>query len=659
MKTIILFVTIFSSVSLACRAQSTASASPTNAVPMKQDTTAMFANTSWSPKVKTILAKSKAAMGGAAWDHIYSLRIKGTISVAGSSLSGTTKSLMDLHTGRYVTFNNFGSLQTAKGYNGHTGWLKSPTRVISYKGKPRLMKTAVTSAYQTEKAWWYPKRWPAEIKALGKKQDSGVSFQVLRITPKGGSPFQLWINAKTHFIARFVSHAGAATTYLSDYRSVAGVNIALHRRITAGNRKIIKHYKRVTTNVRISAENFDIPKADPNNFSLAGDADRVTVPFKLVPFHGAGAWIYVNVTVNGHPMHFVLDSNAGNFSVLTPDAAKAIDLNVTRSHKRHIGAGAKASKIGFTNVKSLVIGGKVSILNQPFIVLHLPKIPGYPVDGLIGGTVLQHFVVQIDYANHKLTFIRPNTFDPSKAGTVVPLKFTRGGSPTVEGSIDGLSGRFVVDTGYGIAPLTIHSPFAKAHHLYTRYHATPPVPVGSGVGGALMARIARGDTLTIGGVAVSNPVINLSLATKGAFASKLFAGNIGGQILKRFTVTFDFPHKRMYLKPNQFYGKRMDSPFLNRAGLRFKKSGRGFSITWVMKGGPAAQTGVKKGDLITAVNEEPAYNINPDTFRKMLRNEAPGTKVELTIGKGTATHTVTITLQRLIPKTGGLNSVKQ
>lgn len=308
--------------------------------------------------------------------------------------------------------------------------------------------------------------------------------------------------------------------------------------------------------------------------------------------------------------------------------------------------------MGLAKVENLVLDGKVALHNQTFYVIPLPSVStATQLDGTVGYGVFKHFVVRIDYAKHLLTLIRPRDFVPKGAGTPIPLHFYNGNKATVKGSIDGLPAYFLLDTGNS-GSLVLFRPFAKANNLYVRYDTTPSVVTGFGVGGVAKGRIARGGQLTFGGVTVNDPVMTLRTTKRGANVSKTLAGNIGARILKRFTVTFDYADKLMYLKPNEYYGKPMN---YNRSGMAFKQTKQGFPVVGVMKGGPAAQAGIKAGDVITAVNGKPTNKMTRLELKAMLRNEAPGTKVNLILGDGKTAHAVTITLRRLIPKTGGPN----
>lgn len=377
--------------------------------------------------------------------------------------------------------------------------------------------------------------------------------------------------------------------------------------------------------------------------TATGGGKKITIPFKFV-----GNLINVRVKVDGHPFHFVFDS--GSMNVLTPQAVKTIEGEGKTSNTSHAAAAVRAHRF---KVKTLTLDGEAGFHNMVFYIVPLPKTPANTrIDGLFSYGVLKRFVVRIDYANHNLTLIPPADFDAKKAGTAVPLILMGGRYPIVKASIDGLTGRFLVDTGSGQS-LGLFAPFAKKHDLYTRYDSTPPVLLGKSIRGPAYGRVARAGKLMIGQAVLKNPGIGL-ITTQIPVAKKArLAGDIGGRVLKRFTVTFDYANKRMYLKPNKYYRKPMN---FNRAGMWFKKTEQGFEVVDVMKGGPAAESGIKVGNVITAVDGKPVTAIGFYKLRKMLHHEAVGTKLKLAIGKGKAAHVVTITLRRLIPKTGGLKA---
>jgi hypothetical protein len=86
--------------------------------------------------------------------------------------------------------------------------------------------------------------------------------------------------------------------------------------------------------------------------------------------------------------------------------------------------------------------------------------------------------------------------------------------------------------------------FADAHDFRKRYPQSVVMTSGWGVGGAVKSQIARGAQLQIGNLIFDQLPVEVSLNKKGASADPHEAGNIGAGLLKRYTVTFDYPGKR-------------------------------------------------------------------------------------------------------------------
>ncbi|HKT41157.1 MAG TPA: PDZ domain-containing protein, partial [Rhodanobacteraceae bacterium] len=61
--------------------------------------------------------------------------------------------------------------------------------------------------------------------------------------------------------------------------------------------------------------------------------------------------------------------------------------------------------------------------------------------------------------------------------------------------------------------------------------------------------------------------------------------------------------------------------------------------------GPAAQAGIKAGDVITEIDGKPATSIPVYDLRRELRDRAPGTVVHVKVRRGGQTHNVDVTLR--------------
>ena len=156
-----------------------------------------------------------------------------------------------------------------------------------------------------------------------------------------------------------------------------------------------------------------------------------------------------------------------------------------------------------------------------------------------------------------------------------------------------MAGQFEVDTGSRGA-LTIMSPFAKANGLIAKDHATIRGTVGYGVGGPATALLARAGKLVLGNASVDSPLLEIVTNKTGGGSEMHTAGNIGGDILKRFTVTLDYANRRLWLQPN---GPASQPEIFDRSGLWIMRAkDGGILVSDVTTQSPAAKLSLATGD---------------------------------------------------------------
>lgn len=387
-----------------------------------------------------------------------------------------------------------------------------------------------------------------------------------------------------------------------------------------------------------------VPESKVTDFSFEDEKVATTVPFELINNH-----IYARLMLEGKgPFRMLVDTSGAN--VLTPATAKTLGLETQGSFEAR-SSGEGTEKLELTHVGEVGIG-KLRLRDQLFFVLplaHLESVEGVEIAGLIGFEVFQRFVVTIDYAGRRLTLTRPEAYQYRGQGVAVPFTF-KDRTPQVEGKLDGLPGTFSIDTG-SRASLSVHAPFAAEHRLEEKYGARIEALVGWRVGGDVRGLLARAGVLELGTVAVPAPLLDLAQVEKGALADPYLAGNVGGGVLKRFTVEFDYGRRQMILEPNDSFHK--PDPY-DRAGLWVNlsrdaggRAGR-FTVEDVVAGGPAAEVGIAVGDAITAVNGRPAADISLADLRSMLRTRPAGSEVKLTVERGGKAREVSLTLRDLL-----------
>ncbi len=599
--------------------------------------TAAFA----APSADDILAANKAATGGAAFDAKAVLKTE--YAYSGQGMTGKVGSTADLKTPRFVDTMAVGPMTGAQGFDGSHGWAKDQSGTITAQDGGDALPLAINEAYRNTNAWWQPDHGGAAIVSGGQKSDGSATYDVLTVTPKGGQSFDAWFDARTHLLVRLHEMQGSAptTTTFSDYRAIDGVMIAGKIQISTGDTKYdqTETLNSAVFGPALGASAFAAPKNAVADTSIAGGAKETTFPFQLVNNH-----IYAQVKINGQgPYTFIFDTGGNN--IVVPSLAKTLGLKV-EGHVEGRGAGSGTMDVGFVKVGQIDIGG-ASIKNQLFFSAPLDAmepIEGVTQPGMVGFETFRRFVTRIDYGAHTITLIDPKAFDPKDAGTPVKVAFD-GNVPEADGSYDGVAGKFMIDTGARSA-LILTVPFADKNGFRAKAGKGVEATTGWGVGGPTRAFVEHGGELKIGDVEVSHPLTLLATDKGGAMAEGNLAGNIGGGVLKRFVITFDYEHNTMYLKPVS--GTVSDLDTFDRAGVWFNKDPEGFKVVDVTQHAPAEEAGLKQGDIITAVDGKAATGIDLPALRYRLRNDAPGTVISLSVKRGDETKDLRVTLRDLI-----------
>jgi hypothetical protein len=214
----------------------------------------------------------------------------------------------------------------------------------------------------------------------------------------------------------------------------------------------------------------------------------------------------------------------------------------------------------------------------------------------------------------------------------------------VSGALDDAAGEFEIDTGSRSA-LTIMAPFARANNLVEKYHATHNAIVGYGVGGASRALLARAGELSVGGLVIYGPVTEIVTDKSGAAEATRTAGNIGGDLLKRFTVTLDYAHQLLWLEPNAL---AYQSDVFDRSGLWVLRGQDGRTMIMdVTTESAGARAGLSANEEILTVNGRAASRIPIEELRAQFKGPV-GTQISLLIRSRSGRRTVLITLAELL-----------
>jgi Aspartyl protease/PDZ domain len=366
----------------------------------------------------------------------------------------------------------------------------------------------------------------------------------------------------------------------------------------------VKNIAAILIVLAAAASGWPQPKPDHRFYS---ELKRTVIPFDLYKNQ-----IFVPMQVNGsRPLWFILDSGA-NTAALDETISQELGLKTEGSGETQ-GVGSNSVQMKF--LKNI----KFSLPDLDFFddeIITLDYRPNFAFQdrethGMFSYDFLKRFVVTIDYEKRLLTVTEPSavtqTGDLQNRGTVFPLTF-QSELPYVEAEIT-VPGNppqdttFLVDIGSGDA--------VDWPKLGTSKGKLMDTVTGVGLGNNQKRGFSGRGTLRLGKFEFKGIPIHC------CGGNELGNHLIGGELLKRFTVTLDFPRQRMLLLPNSDLSKPF--PF-DSSGLilRRERDSGFFLIKTVIPGTPAAETGLRSSDLIEQVNGIPAAQWTLETLEEAL-----------------------------------------
>jgi predicted aspartyl protease len=263
-----------------------------------------------------------------------------------------------------------------------------------------------------------------------------------------------------------------------------------------------------------------------------------------VPFDFYRNEIILQVKVNGKgPFNMMLDTGTDP-SAVDLNTARDMGLKLHPLGKPASGGGTDTNLVYATELPLVEVGG-LKVKTVEALALDLSKVSerlGKPLHGVLGHSLLNGRVVQIDYPNRIVGFYSQSLF--SKAGNTpqrTVLSFRYADNVLVDDVL--VNGKKVVanlDTGSsGTFDLT---PAAVSYLGLDEDFNRAPVSTDVGYNGVSQNRKGKVDSVNVGGISVDAPAV--IFFGKGTGRDKKPWGiNIGNGFFKDFVVTIDYRSK--------------------------------------------------------------------------------------------------------------------
>lgn len=425
-----------------------------------------------------------------------------------------------------------------------------------------------------------------------------------------------------------------------------------------------------------------------NSFQLPEGDKKDKISFNLV-----NNLVVIPVEVNGTTLSFLLDTGVKSTIIFSLDKQDSVELKNTKPVSlRGLGEGGVLKGLKSEN-NVLQIGSAVSEDHTIFVIfessLNLSSRMGLAINGIVGLDFFKNFIVKTNYRTKKIKFYKPETYSyrECRRCDIFDLHFYRD-KPYIDFVVQ-LNNAKKQDT----VTLLLDSGSSDAMWLFNTKGFLIEAPknyfkdfLGLGLSGNIYGKRSKLKKVIAGNFELND--VNVAFPNKEAIDSLgLYIqrdGSLGGDFLKRFTVTMDYPNKKVMLKRNSNY----KDPFnYNMSGLTLEHDGvevftktssereiknfrdeftnkidnasfnyftrteillvPRYIVVEIRENSVAEKSGIIKGDEILTINGKPAHEYKLYNLNALFSSEE-GKKIDLEVKRDDRVFKVRFKLEKVL-----------
>ncbi len=391
-----------------------------------------------------------------------------------------------------------------------------------------------------------------------------------------------------------------------------------------------------------------LPDCYAQKFELDGKRKKYTIGFKTVQ-----NLIIIPIYINGKgPYNFLLDTGVGQMIITDTSFLKHYQLKKFSTIKvQGYGFGESVDAILTRDVN--VRMGKATINKIPTAiftedVFNLSGYLGVHIYGILGYYFFNSFKVKVNYGKNTITMYRPGI--PVKIkGDRIPIEI-RNAKPYIQAEIETQEhGKvkldMLLDNGSS-HPMTLEALNQAAFPLPQNHIAAN---LGVGINGIISGSIARITKLKIGAHSFENvltgfPAYNKEIAQ---LEGNNRNGSIGADILRHFTVTFDYENEAIYLKKNHSGKPTFEHDMAGMEIYVVENGVRKYYIGRIEPDSPAEKAGIHPDDEILSVDLKNMTYYDLSGLTELFKSK-DGKLTIIEVLRGKEKHFILLRLKRRI-----------